>query len=435
MSRTTVRGASALAVAAALLALTGGAVAIDRSGLLDPADRATPPVAAPTATATIESLDAQLRRVAGIVERIRELRFDETPTPTFLAPDELAERTAGFLEDYTEEQAREDAILLERLGAIPSGTDLRELLSTALGEQVAGFYDPESGELVVGTDAGEGRLGPLDELTLAHELQHALADQALGLPGEREIPPGEEDGAFAVQSLIEGDATLTMARYAEQALSVIDQARLLAAQGRLAAELGNLTALPHYVQRSLLFPYEEGMAFVSHLEARGGWELVDAAYTRTPRTSLEILEPERYLTGQTEVVDPRDPGPLGAGWEEVDRVGVGAADLLFLFEAPGGDASQALDDPRGAAVRWRGGEARVWEREGTYAVGLALAGEAGLCDAITAWYRAAFPRSTFTVTGTGLRADGEQDAQITCLDAGVRIGIAEDARTAASIAR
>ncbi|MBW3561250.1 MAG: hypothetical protein KY437_02010, partial [Actinobacteria bacterium] len=320
MSRPTVRWTSALAVAAVLLALTGGAVAIDRSGLLDPVDRATPPVAAPTATATVESLDAQLRRVAGIVERIRDLRFDETPEPTFLAPDELAERTAGLLEDYTEEQAREDAVLLERLGAIPFGTDLRELLSTALGEQVSGFYDPDSGELVVGTDVAGGRLGPLDELTLAHELQHALADQVLGLPGERDVPAGDEDEAFAVQSLIEGDATLTMARYAEQALSVIDQARLLTEQGRLAAELGSITELPHYVQRSLLFPYEEGLAFVSALEAQGGWEIVDAAYTRRPETTLQILRPELYLRGEGQARDARDPSSPGGGWRAVDEV-------------------------------------------------------------------------------------------------------------------
>lgn len=435
MSRPTVRWTSALAAVAVLLALTGGAVAIDRSGLLDPAERATPPVAAPTATATVESLEAQLHRVARIVERIRDLRFDETPTPTFLAPDELAERAAGFLEEYTEERAHEDAVLLERLGAIPVGTDLRELLSTALGEQVAGFYDPESGELVIGTETAGGRLGPLDELTLAHELQHALADQALGLPGDHEVLAGDEDEAFAVQSLIEGDATLTMARYAEQALSVIDQARLLAEQGRLAAELGNLTALPHYVQRSLLFPYEEGMAFVAHLEARGGWELVDAAYTRTPSTSLEILEPERYLTGETDLTDPRDPGSPGPGWEEVDQAAVGAADLLFLFEAPGGDTSRALDDPREAALHWRGGEARIWERAGSHAVGIALAGETGLCDAITTWYRAAFPRSDHAPTSAGLTADGEQDAQIECVDGEVRIGIAPDARTASAIVR
>ena len=435
MSRPTVRRTPAIAVAAVLLALTGGAVVIDRSGLLDPAERATPPVAAPTATATVESLDTQLQRVAGIVERIRDLRFDETPNPTYLAPDELAERAAGLLEDYSEEQAHEDAVLLERLGAIPSGTDLRELLSTALGEQVAGYYDPESGELVVGTDVAGGRLGPLDELTLAHELQHALADQALGLPVQQDVPAGDEDAAFAVQSLIEGDATLTMALYAEQALSVIDQARLLAEQGRLASELGNLTTLPHYVQRSLLFPYEEGMAFVSHLESRGGWELVDAAYTRTPSTSLEILQPERYLTGATEVADPRDLGSPGTGWAEVDRVGVGAADLLFLFEAPGGDTSQALEGARGAAMGWRGGEALVWERDSSYAVGVALAGEAGLCDAVTAWYRAAFPRSTFAATGAGLTADGDQDAEIRCQAGEVRIGIAPDGRSAAAIVR
>ncbi len=432
------RWAPLLGVLAALIGLTAAGVAADRTGLLDLADGPTPiPRAGPTATATVETLGEQLQRVAGIVEDVRQLRFDEVPTPTFLPPDELAERASGFLEDYSGEDAEEDRLLLEALGAIPSGTDLRGLLATALEEQVAGFYDPETGEMVIGAGAQGSRLGPLDEIVLAHELQHALADQTLTLPDLAEVSPGDEDAAFAVQALIEGDATLTMVRYADRALSVIDQARLLAEQGRLAAELGSLTEMPHYLQRTLLFPYEEGLAFVSALEARGGWETVDAAYARRPETTLQILRPELYLRGEGVARDPRDPASPGDGWERVDEVAIGAADLLFLFEAPGGDTSRALEDPRGAAMTWRGGEAVLWsDGGGRFAVGAALVGTPELCGAVTGWYRAAFPSAAVTQRGDGMSADGaEQDAEIRCAGDEVRVGIAPDGRTASAVVR
>lgn len=433
------RWAPLIGVLAVLVALTAVGVAADRSGLLEPGGDPEPragPTETGTATAAVESLTEQLERVAGIVEEIRALRFERRPDPTFLAPDELAERAAGFLEDYTDEDVEEDRLLLEALGAVPPGTDLRGLLSTALEEQVAGFYDPQTGEMVVGTAAEGRRLGPLDEITLAHELQHALADQALGLPDLARVPSGDEDAAFAVQALIEGDATLTMVRYAESALSVIDQARLLADQSSLAAELGALTELPHYLQRSLLFPYEEGLSFVSAVEARGGWELVDAAYTRRPSTTLQILRPQLYLDGDGAARDPRDPGHPGAGWDRLDDVAVGAADLLFLFEAPGGDTGRALDDPRASAVAWQGGEAVLWSDADSSAVGVALVGASTLCDAVTDWYRAAFPAAVVRERADGISAEGPgQDAEIRCTGGEVRLGIAPDARTADALVR
>lgn len=426
-----------IGVLAVLVALTAVGIVADRSGLLDPrGDPAPGPTRTETPSAAVESPAEQLERVAGIVEEVRDLRFERVPDPTFLPPEELAERAAGFLVEYTDEDAEEDRLLLEALGAVPPGTDLRELLSTALEEQVAGFYDPESDEMVVGTAALGRRLGPLDEITLAHELQHALADQVLGLPDLAHVPSGDEDAAFAVQALIEGDATLTMVRYAENALSVIDQARLLADQSRLAAELGTLTEMPHYLQRSLLFPYEEGLSFVSTVEARGGWELVDAAYTRRPSTTLQILQPQLYLDGDGAARDPRDPADPGAGWERLDDVAVGAADLLFLFEAPGGDTARAVADPRTSAVAWRGGEAVLWSDGEASAVGIALIGTPALCDAVTDWYRAAFPSAAVVEQADGISVDGpEQDARIRCSGEEVRLGIAPDGRTAAAIVR
>lgn len=392
--------------------------------------------AAPSGVAT-ESIDEQLRRVARTVEEVRDLTFEEIPEPTYLPPDELAERAGAFIVEYTEQDADIDERLLTALAAVPDDIDLRALLRTALSEQVAGFYDPRTDELVVGTRTQDERLGPLDEITLAHELQHALADQVLGLPVNEDVPEGEEDAAFAEQALVEGDATLTMVLYAEQALSIVDQAKLLAEQSALTQQLESLTAMPHLIQRTLTFPYEEGTAFVTALREQRGWEAIDEAYARLPASTLQILRPDLYVAGEGTGTDPRDVGEPGGPWERRGAVSVGAADLLFLFEAPGDDTDRAIDDPLGNATAWRGGEAVVFADGDRTAVGVSLEGGERLCAAVGAWYAAAFPDAT---ASGGLRERGRtfdgpvQDAFIRCGGDDVRLGIAPDAATARALA-
>lgn len=426
-----------LALAALVVGLTGVAVVVDRSVGTPQADAGLrEPVAGPTATVSAESLASQLDRVARVVAEVRRLSFGSVPEPVYLSREELAERAATLVEEYAPEEADVDRRILSLLGAVPADADLRALLSTALSEQVAGFYDPRTSELVVGAPADGQRLGPLDEVTLAHELEHALADQVLGLPyADRDPAPGEEDAAFAAAALTEGDATLTMILYAEAALTPVDRAGLLAEQAALTAELGDLSVLPHYLQRSLSFPYEEGLAFVSALHGLDGFAAVDGAYRRPPRTTLEILLPAMYAQQQIAAADPREVPAPGAPWEHRDTLAFGAADLLFLFEAPGDDLARALDDPYAAAVTWRGGEVTLFTQGEQSAIGVALEGEAGLCTALAEWYAAASPAAARTDTPDGTaRFDGpEQDAVLRCAGREVRLGIAPDLPTAEAL--
>ncbi|MDP9022001.1 MAG: hypothetical protein M3N57_04715 [Actinomycetota bacterium] len=426
------RHASLIAVAAVVIGVTASAVAVERSGVSTP-DRPAAAPSTPAPAVASEALGGQLQRVARIVSEVRGLEFEQIPRPTYLPPEELAARARALVEEYTDEEAEADRRILVALRAIPPGTDLREMLATALGEQVAGFYDKRTRELVVRAGDGE-RLGPLDEVTLAHELEHALVDQVLGLPfAERDPAPGEEDAAFAASALVEGDATLTMIRYAERALTPEQQVELLAEQARLAAELGDLTDLPHVVQRSLSFPYEEGLAFVVHLWDIDGFAAVNGAYRRPPTTTLQILVPERYVGGDGGAADPRDVTDLPAPWTRDTSLAVGAADLLFLFEAPGDDPTQALADPRGAATRWRGGEVVLFTDGGRSAVAMALEGETGLCAAVGEWYAAAFGPGRGSQGRTEFEG-ASQDAVLSCEGPEVRLGIGPDLATAAALA-
>jgi hypothetical protein len=144
--------------------------------------------------------------VAQRVEELRELDFDEPVDPEFLDDRELRERVRELLEeDYSREEADRDGRALKALGAIPPDADLYALADELLAGQVAGLYEPSSETLLV--ESGDDP-GALEELTLAHELEHALADQTLELPVPDEPDPARADGDLAGLALIEGDAML-----------------------------------------------------------------------------------------------------------------------------------------------------------------------------------------------------------------------------------
>jgi hypothetical protein len=355
--------------------------------------------------------------VARDVERLRGLRLKKLPRPRYLTGRALDRRLARWVEEYPEAEAAADSRILVALGALPPGSDLKELVGRALAGQVAGFYDPRTGELVV--DAGDDRtLGGFDRVVLAHELEHALADQALGLPDAvrgDDQPAGREDAALAATAVVEGDATLLMEVYALDHLSFADALRSIAPA---LASMRDLDALPHVVRSSMLFPYEEGLRFVCALYERGGWRAVDRAYRRLPASSAEIMFPERYGSGERPV-DPPDPPRPGGGWRRLDVQALGAADLLTLFEAPGGDEKRALDDARARAGAWAGGEVHAWARGAETAIALGLVDRrpgGRLCDSIKEW-----------------RAAARIEAAVRCVGRDVRVGIAPDAGTASRL--
>ena len=333
--------------------------------------------------------DALVEVVAEQVAELRELAWEREVEVDFVDDAELSERLDVLLEEDVDRAALDaEHRLLAALRAVPDDLDLEELQRELLDEQVAGYYVPETGELVVRVPE-DGTIRPLDRVTLAHELEHALADQALGLPEASHDPdPQDADARLGALALIEGDATLLMNLWALQHLSLTEQLAG-AMSGDLAAAQASLEALPHQLQRELLFPYTDGLDYVCELYLDGGWPAVDARYEEPPRTSVEVLHPER--DGQA----PQTPTPLSAptGGERLLRTTFGAAPLLWLFEAPGGDPARGLDDARGRVAAWAGGTVTVWDLEGRTAVGLSLVdggGDGALCDSLTAWHTRTF---------------------------------------------
>ena len=276
-----------------------------------------------------EELETIQQRVA----EIRELPLEE-PVVFRECPESVIryELLESLVEESSEEEFEADEKLLVALGLIPPEENLRETLTDVYTEQIAGYYDPETGDITMVKGKGTGSL--MDEITLAHEITHALQNQHFDL----EAPPLENDdyngdNDFAVLSLIEGDAMTTMLKYAQE---YVDLTRLYdeeLAGTELSSE--ELDEAPVYIQRSLMFPYEEGFTFVMALDESGGERAVDEALRNPPMSSEQIMHPEKYLEGgdePREVPLPDISGELGDGWEMINSDTMGEFDVDVWFE-------------------------------------------------------------------------------------------------------
>jgi hypothetical protein len=274
------------------------------------------------------------------VEESRGLPFLEVPTVTILDQDSFTMRVnQQLVTEIDDDEVANQSALFMLLGMLDEGDDLKQMLVDLYTEQVAGFYDPDAEELVVPVSV-DG-ITPLQEITIAHELTHALTDQHFDFNDEyeRRVDEGTGDDATGMLALIEGDATYQQFLYLES-LSPADAAA--AALEALAIDTSILNDSPAWLQKDLAFPYEQGFNFTRYLVSQDGLRGIDKAYQDLPVSSEQILDPSKYLRGEL----PEELSPLTvslAGWDLVDEASFGewGVRLLLTDTLPPGDVAQA----------------------------------------------------------------------------------------------
>jgi hypothetical protein len=314
----------------------------------------------PVPVDTTARVVAAVRPIALNVESIRHLRFRRLPRPEVVTPAETRRTTLSQLDrDYPPAKRRNDAELLELLGLLPPGTDLASVVGDVSSDQVAGFYDPKRKRLAVvkGPAAASGALA---EITLAHELTHALEDQRFKIRDEPS--EGADDGGTAYTALVEGTATSVMNDYAQRYIPA--SAALVSAFTALGPSQQAAAKIPPYIQRSLEFSYTGGASFVDTLRRRGhGWRLVNLALSKRPPVSSEqIIHPEKWMPFEPALpVRIPDPG-LGSEWKRASRGTIGELDTRELLRL-GVDSRVASQ----AAAGWGGGRYELWRDAGAAA--------------------------------------------------------------------
>jgi hypothetical protein len=319
----------------------------------------------------------------------------------FRQPPVVARRTRAQVLEYVVRKIDEDLPATEldglasagRLfGFLPDTLDLRAQLLAVLGEQVAGYYDPDSATLYVAADVDSFYL----RTTIAHELVHALQHQYLRLDSivrQRR----QNDRRSAAAAVLEGQATLaqTLLMMPELDIGALpsfwEMRSVLNEQQR---QMQAYAGAPLWLKETLIFPYLAGADFVRwYLTAHPGGMPFGAAM---PVSTEQILHPDRYAAGDapTELSFAGSP-PDTLRYE--DTLGEFETRLLFqelLPDASGlratalaagwdGDRYQVIRagpdadalvwysvwDDEGAAARFARSLERVWPNRATPTAG------------------------------------------------------------------
>jgi hypothetical protein len=304
-----------------------------------------------------DAWDPRVADLAAYVEEERDLQFDHPVHVDFLTASEYTSATTSDTEGPPEDAERADfdtyAAQLRALGVASGELDLYEAFNAVVDAGTLAFYDPDDERIRVrGTDMTVGL-----EVTLVHELTHALQDQHFDL-GRLDDPSLDSSASTAFRSLGEGDALRVENAYIEDELTEAERADYdeefaleLTASERATADV------PPFVEALFGAPYALGGPFVTMLFNQDGNDGVDDAFEQPPHTEEHLFDPTSFLDeeGAEEVeldlpedADITEQGPWGAtSWYLVlaERI-----DPKVAFQAAlgwGGDAFAAYEDDDG----------------------------------------------------------------------------------------
>jgi hypothetical protein len=397
--------AAALALAVLMSACVGGRVKLaqspsppasapsvppsEQNPLCEPAPRTGQP--GPTAG----SLPPDVAQVATQVQAVRDLRFKQPVVPEPLGKDQIEQQLHDSLTDqFSGDTVRREGQTDIAIGALPAGTDLRQVLVAYGTSQIVGFYDTTNHRLVF---EGGAQPTPFERFTLAHELTHALQDQNFGLSLlDRLNDTCQDERAEAFLSLAEGDAVQTQVQWARTNLSAEEIVQL-------QDEVDSFPPpppTPPFVEQLFQFPYPNGQAFVEALQDRGGEQAVNDAFRNPPVSTEQILHPDKYPGDVPEPVAVPDlSSKLGEGWSLLHQQEIGEGWLLTLLQL-----RLAEGTARDAAAGWDGGLLRSWADGSRTAVVIQTAWDSVQdADAFTAAMNDWFDRQAADVQQTGDR--------------------------------
>jgi len=323
---------------------------------------------------------ALLTKIEGAVQTIRGITADRAvPRNTLDQAGLCAFLRQSMSRDNPPELVAATETLYKQLGLLPAGTSLETLYLNLLGSQVVGFYDQHTKAMYV--ISSTGAIGPVEQITYAHEFDHALQDQKFDLTKIVGEATDQGDRTLARTTLVEGDATLLMSLWARDNLTPAELITIAGASD--PASQAALDATPPILKETLMWPYTQGLTLTGGAyQTSASFAGVDALWQNPPDTTEQLLHAEKLSAREPAVAVsfPADFAKrLGPGWKVSAQDTLGEFQLNILMRT--GNAKAGTDPAAG----WGGDRVALVE------------GPSGATAAIvdTAWDTAAAAGSAF----------------------------------------
>ncbi len=306
----------------------------------------------------------------------------------FLRKDDDADASAA--------RSADTSAAMFHLGLVADKVDIAEAAEHAFATQTAAYYSPKRGKFFL-LHAPENQA--LLDVTMAHELTHALQDQHFGLEAfTAKAKPPNSDASLARRFVIEGDATYSMFMYQaaasgrsiesiekwvkNEARGRIEYFAQMAPEDAMVELLGpsldadhNASAaaaktIPPIVMIPMFESYFIGAQLAMAAFDAGGWSAVDDLFRHPPDSTEQVLHPKRKLLGKREPPVRVTIAPLaGAKRLEDDVIGELGWYVYFTLWAP------AARVP--ASEGWGGDRVWVGRRKGRVVSAIATAWDSG----------------------------------------------------------
>jgi hypothetical protein len=279
-----------------------------------------------------EAISSSAKEGLNFISKTRKLEFKNIPEIEVTDKEKLRQNIKALIDKhYGEEKLDTDAKLLVKLGLISKAEDYKREVLELFVEEVYGYYNPDDKKIFITEKVLREILPGVPSMTIMHEQVHALQDQYHDLTGiEEKITSGDDDRGLAIQSVIEGEATVLMydaflrsmkgfglaSKEVDIRSFVIDS--MLAYSKRLKTAQDK----PAVFMEGLFFPYVWGGSFIQYTVNTKGWEALDTIYNDLPVSSEQIMHPEKYyiIRDEPKEVKPVDlTAVLGDSWKKLTQ--------------------------------------------------------------------------------------------------------------------
>ena len=243
--------------------------------------------------------------VAGRAAAMRELAFTKLPewVPS-TAEDILSRITAARREAVPEDAAARRVRAWRAMGFVPDVFDYREAAASIAGMKAGGWWDAAAGRFHYNKDASLARADSREQFVGA--LLPVLLAQNFPAAARSWENTDNDDAATAALALFHGDANFTRVRF-----SISDQLNANFDKGTAPPAPPPVYNAPQFMGETWKWTEDQGNIFVQALHGSGGLAAVNAAWSRLPRSTAEILHPDTlYLANPP--FQPQDV-PLEAG--------------------------------------------------------------------------------------------------------------------------